>query len=287
MVNTNLDLEPDSDSIQRDDLFFLTSSMMGLETKISEFAQRKSRIAVIIPIWNQGNAILDQLRRMQDTNLSLDVVLCDSNSSDGSTLLCRLKRLGVRTLLTTEHVGLGTALRLGFCYAMDQGYEGVIAIDGNGKDGVEAITVFEECLFSGFDLVQGSRFMTGGRHSNTPWEHYLGIRCFIAPAMRMAAGFQYTDPTNGFKGLSRRFLLDDSVQPFRPVFQQFNLQFYLNYIAPRLGFRITEIPVSRVYPKGVPTPTKIIGIQAKWRLLRQFFGVIFGRYNLPNGRRDG
>lgn len=257
--------------------------MLGLATDICEWAERKSRIAVIIPIWNQGNAILDQLRRMQDANLSLDVVLCDGKSTDGSTSISRLKSLGVRTLLVTDHIGLGTALRLGFCYAMDEGYEGVITVDGNGKDGVEAISVFEDFLSKGCDFVQGSRFMTGGMHSNTPWDRYIGIRFFLAPVMSIASGFWYTDPTNGFKGLSRRFLLDEYVQPLRSVLQQFNLQFYLNYVAPRLGFRVTEIPVSRTYPKGVPTPTKIVGIRTKWTLLRQFFGVIGGRYNVPIG----
>ncbi len=277
---TNPSLDSLSDSTQLMEFDSQCSSILGLATKVYEFAERKSRIAVIIPIWNQGNAILDQLRRMQDASLNLDVVLCDGNSSDGSTSVCRLKSLGVRTLLMTDQIGLGTALRLGVCYAMDEGYEGVITVDGNGKDGVEAITVFDDCLLNGFDFVQGSRFMTGGMHSNTPWDRYLGIRLFIAPLMSIAAWYWYTDPTNGFKGLSRRFLLDERVQPFRSEFQQFNLQFYLNYVAPRLGFRVTEIPVSRRYPKGVPTPTKIIGIRAKWTLLRQFFGVIFGRYNV-------
>lgn len=285
MADISLDTQLDSTQLMEFDS--RGSSILGLATKVCEFAECKSRIAVIIPIWNQGNTILDQLRRMQDANLSLDVVLCDGNSSDGSTSISRLKGLGVRTLLVTDHVGLGTALRLGFCYAMDEGYEGVITVDGNGKDGVEAITVFDDCLMKGFDFVQGSRFMTGGTHSNTPWDRYFGIRLFIAPLMSIAAWYWYTDPTNGFKGLSRRFLLDDHVQPFRSVFQQFNLQFYLNYVAPRLGFRVTEIPVSRRYPKGVSTPTKIIGIRAKWTLLRQFFGVIFGRYNVRMGRRDG
>ncbi len=268
----DISLDTQLDSTQLIEFDSQRSPILGLTTRVCGFAERKSRIAVVIPIWNQGNVILDQLRRMQDAN--------------GSTSISRLKGLGVRTLLVTDHVGLGTALRLGFCYALDEGYEGVITVDGNGKDGVEAIKVFEDCLMKGFDFVQGSRFMTGGTHSNTPWDRYFGIRLFMAPVMSIAAGFWYTDPTNGFKGLSRRFLLDERVQPFRSEFQQFNLQFYLNYTAPRLGFRVTEIPVSRRYPKGVSTPTKIIGIRAKWTLLRQFFGVILGRYNVTKGRHD-
>ncbi len=267
-----------SDPQPRDEYDARHSAQLGLATRVVEFADRKSRIALVIPIWNEGHAILNQLRRMRDANLNLDIILCDGNSTDGSTDIGCLQDLGVKTLLVTDQIGLGTALRMGFCYALDDGYEGVITIDGNGKDGVDAIPVFKDCLEEGFDFVQGSRFLAGGSHSNTPWERYLGIRLFLAPVMSMAAGFWYTDATNGFKGLSRRFLLDERVHPLRSVFQQFNLQFHLNYMAPRLGYRVVEIPVSRSYPKGGPTPTKIVGIRAKWRLLRQFFEVILGRY---------
>jgi dolichol-phosphate mannosyltransferase len=258
--------------------------LSGLATRIHEFEDRKSRLAVIIPILNQGDVILTQLQRMQKANLKLDIVLCDGDSSDGSTNVSRLQSLGVRTLLVTNQAGLGTALRLGFSYAMDEGYEGVITIDGNGKDGIDAIALFEDRLSRGFDFVQGSRFMLEGVHANTPWDRYIGIRLFLAPLMGFASGFWYSDPTNGFKGLSRKFILDERLQPLRAVFQQFNLQFYLNYMAPKLGYTVVEIPVSRVYPKGTLTPTKIIGTRIKWILLCQFFGVILGRYAVRKSR---
>ncbi|MCY3012364.1 MAG: glycosyltransferase family 2 protein [Planctomycetota bacterium] len=260
------------------------SDEMEIATRVSEFAARKSNLVVIIPIWNEGEVILKQLQRMRDASLNIDIVLCDGDSSDGSTNAGVLQSLGVRALLVTDRPGLGTALRMGFGYAIDEGYDGVITVDGNGKDGVEAIPQFVTHLSKGFDFVQGSRFMPGAHHSNTPWERYLGIRCILSPIMSIASGFRYSDPTNGFKALSRRFLLDERLQPLRPVFQQFNLQFYLNYMAPRLGFRVVEIPVSRSYPKGTPTPTKIVGLGAKTALLRQFLSTIFGRYSVKEQR---
>ena len=39
--------------------------------------------------------------------------------------------------------------------------------------------------------------------------------------MRFASGFRYTDPTNGFKGMSRGFLLNSREQPFPPIFQYY------------------------------------------------------------------
>ena len=252
--------------------------LLGLPTRICELKSRNSNYAVIIPVLNQGETILIQLQRMKEAQSNLDIILCDGDSSDGSTDIGPLKTLGVRTLLVTDQVGLGTALRLGFCYAMNEGYEGVITLDGNGKDGIEAISVFEDRLRSGFDFIQGSRFMLGGVHSNTPFDRYIGIRLLLVPLMSLAAGYWYTDPTNGFKGLSRRLLLDEQLQPLRSVFQHFDLQFYLNYMAPRLGYHVAEVPVSRVYPEGTTTPTKIIGARIKWMLLRQFFRVILGQY---------
>ncbi len=253
----------------------------GIAKEVHEFAQRNSRFAVVIPVWNQGNLILSQLKRMQDADLGIDIILCDGDSSDESTMKARLESLGVRTLLVTDQAGLGTALRLGFGYVLDEGYEGAIAIDGNGKDGVESIASFQTYLTNGFDLVQGSRFISGGSHANTPWERYIGIKLLLAPLMSSASGFHYTDPTNGFKGLSRRFLLDERVQLLRSDFKQFNLQFYINYIAPELGFKTIEIAVSRIYPKDGPTPTKIVGFRIKLHLVRQFFETIWGRYNIP------
>ncbi len=256
------------------------SRIAGIATEVHEFQSRRSRYAVIIPVWNQGDVILAQLQRIQDADMQLDIVLCDGNSSDESTSKTRLEKLGVRALLVTDQVGLGTALRLGFGYALDAGYEGIITIDGNGKDGVDSIQEFQNYLENGFDLVQGSRFISGGIHANTPWERYIGIRLLIAPVMSFFSGFHYTDPTNGFKGLSRKFLQDERVRLLRPEFQQFNLQFYVNYIAPKLGFKTIEIPVSRVYPRGLPTPTKIVGFRKKLILLRQFFETVLGKYNL-------
>lgn len=84
----------------------------------------------------------------------------------------------------------------------------MITIDGNGKDGVESIPRFVELLNDGYDFIQGSRFVAGGKFENTPLDRYLGIRLFIAPLMSFASGFRFTDPTNGFKGLSRELLSD-------------------------------------------------------------------------------
>lgn len=259
-----------------------TASVGGVfKEKTVELGPRCTKHAVLIPVLNEGQTILGQLKRMRDGNCPADVILSDGGSQDGSTELKRLAQLGVRSLLVTSQPGLGAALRHGIRYALEQGYEGVITIDGNGKDGVEAIPRFVELLDEGYDFVQGSRFVAGGACQNTPLDRYFGIRWIIAPLMTFASGFRFTDPTNGCKGLSRALLNDPRMDLMRAELSSYNFQFYLNYRSPLLGFRVVEVPVSRVYPKLGPTPTKIVGLRHRTKLVAEFLRTIMGFYNPP------
>ena len=63
--------------------------------------------------------------------------------------------------------------------------------------------------------------------------------------LKKAAGFRYTDTTKGFRAFSSKFLVDPRVQPFRDVFDTYNLRYHLAIKAARLGYRVKEIPVRR------------------------------------------
>ena len=173
---------------------------------------------------------------------------------------------------------ISAQLRVLFAYALEQGYTGMVMIDGNGKDGVEAIPQFLDALSAGFDFVQGSRYLPGGSEENTPLDRKLASKLIHAPLLSMAAGFRYTDTTNGFRAFRDRFILDPRLQPFRNVFDTYNLHFYLSVMAPRLGYRVTELPVRRVYPASGPTPSKIGGIAGKLAILKLLLYTVMGRY---------
>jgi hypothetical protein len=188
----------------------------------------------------------------------------------------------VRTLLvnTDEQRGLSVQYRIALHYALEQGYEGCIMMDGNGKDGAEAIPRFVEKLQEGFDFIQGSRFIPGGFHKNTPLIRVFGIRFVCNPMVLLATGYAYTDFLNGFKGCSRTFLLHPKLQPFRKVFVRYNLQYFLNYMAPRLKVQLCEIPVSRVYSDDTSiSHSKIVGFRAYLKILDELLRTITGYYN--------
>jgi len=251
------------------------------EFKITEFKPKRTKYCFVVVIWNEGERIKNQLKRMKQNAHLADILIADGNSNDGSTHHSFLKEQGVRTLMVTEERGLCTATRMALAYALSQGYEGIVTVDGNGKDGVEALPKFLAELDNGYDLVQGSRFMKGGYHKNTPLYRLLGVRYLFSPVLSIASGYYFSDPTNAFRSISRKFLLDKRVKPFRKEFVRFDLQLYLDYRAGKLNYKVKEIPVSRVYPDDGSIPTKIHGISIFVNVW-EMFKVAFGCYNVDN-----
>lgn len=247
--------------------------------EIHEFRKKSTKYCICIPVLNEGENIKKQLQKMLPYSKMADIIIADWGSTDGSTDKKSLKKMNIRTLLTMKSPGRqGTQLRMGFAYAIKQGYQGIIQIDGNNKDGVEAIPNFIEALDEGFDYVQGSRFIKGGKAINTPPMRYLAVRFLAAPVLSLGALFWYTDVTNGFRGYSKKYLLHPKVQPFRDIFVQYEFNMYLTVRANQLGLKTKEIPVSRIYPKG-KVHTKISFLKGNLDFLLAQIKAASGFYN--------
>ena len=248
-------------------------------------APRRSRYAVCVFVINEAERLHRQLAKMRAVDHGLDVVLADGGSTDGSTDPGRLAAAGVRALLVKRGPGrLSAQMRMGLAWCLDEGYDGIVVMDGNDKDDPEALPRFAEHLASGCDHVQGSRYVPGGRAINTPLSRHLAVTLLHAPAVSLAAGHRYTDTTNGFRGYSRRLLEDPRVQPFRDVFAGYELHYYLAIRAARLGLRVAEIPVTRAYPAHGGVPTKIRGLRGNTLILATLARACLGAFDPPQRR---
>ncbi len=248
---------------------------------------RQHSFCVVIPVLNEGKRISDLLDRMAALDIAAraDIIIVDGGSDDGSLDAHALEARNIRGLLIkTGAGGLSAQLRVAYAFALDQGYEGIITIDGNNKDDPEAIPRFIHALQGGVDFVQGSRFIAGGQGINTPrWREYA-VRWLHAPLLSLFSLFRWTDTTQGFRAYSARLLRDQRVAPFRCVFGAYELLAYLSYRTPRLGFRCLELPTIRTYPATGSMPTKISNIRGNADLLKTLFYACLGFYN-PNSRR--
>jgi dolichol-phosphate mannosyltransferase len=247
------------------------------------FAAKRNDYCAAVFVFNEKGRLELELQRLKPFADRVDIIIADGGSTDGCVAEEILKTHGVNALLVKTGPGrLGSQMRMAFAWALERGYRGVVVVDGNNKDGVEAIPSFIEKLEEGYDHVQGSRFIAGGYHENTPLSRLMAVKFLHAPLMRMASGFHYTDTTNGFRAYSRAFLSDARVAVFRDIFRGYELHYYLAIRAARLGFRCIEIPVSRVYPAKGKIPTKISPLRGNLKVLAVLGKAICGFYN-PRG----
>ncbi len=246
------------------------------------YAEKKRDHALLIPIINEGDRIIKELQRAKDAYVDnyADIIICDGGSSDGCTEENGLKSLGVNTLLVKRDKGRqGAQLRMGLWWAINRGYKGIITIDGNNKDSIEDVPRFEEKLEEGYDFVQGSRFIKGGKGINTPIVRDLAVRLIHAPIISLTARQRFTDTTNAYRAYSIRYLKDNRVQPLRDIFMTYELLAYLSVRATQLGYKACEIPVTREYPVKGKTPTKISPLKGNMELMKILIRNASGRYN--------
>lgn len=242
---------------------------------------RRSSACVVIPVINEGKRIRRLLARMAAIAIPLqaDVIIVDGESSDFSLDTDYLNQIGVAGLLVKRETGkLSAQLRCAYDFVVRQGYEEIITIDGNDKDDPDAIPAFIAALRDGNDFVQASRFLPGGTEENTPWKRRLAVRLIHAPTLSLASGFHWTDTTQGFRGYSLRMLIDPRLAIFRDVFMDYELLAYINYRAPRLGFKCIEMPTARRYPTGEKIPTKI-SLRGEMKLFAVLIAACVGRYD--------
>lgn len=261
----------------------IISSVEGVpEYELEEFFTKKSKYCLLIPVINENGRLKAELFRAQQSGIDtlVDIAICDGGSTDGSTELVFLERRGVRALLTKLGPGKqGAQLRTGIAWALEQGYEGILTIDGNNKDSIENVPRFIQKLEQGYDYVQGSRFVKGGIGVNTPVSRLLAVRLIHAPITSIVGKTHLTDTTNAFRGYSRKYLEDPRVQPLRDVFVGYELLAYLSTRAGQLGMKVCEVPVARVYPQKGKVPTKIKGMKGNAGLMGVLLANSANKYN--------
>jgi glycosyltransferase involved in cell wall biosynthesis len=115
---------------------------------------------VIIPAYNEEDALPAVLVEVRRDLPDMDVLVVDDGSTDDTRHVAR--EAGARVIALPFNLGVGGALRTGFRYACDHGYERAVQIDADGQH--EAASV--RLLLAGLDddaadLVIGNRFAAG------------------------------------------------------------------------------------------------------------------------------
>src|SRR5206468_11894423 len=136
-----------------------------------------------------------------------EVLIVGDGSTDRSAEVARA--LGATVLPLGGTIGVGAALRAGYRYAVEHGYDVAVVMAGNDKDAPEEIPLLLDPIADDrADFVQGSRFLKPGA-SFGAMPFYRRIATRVHPLLfSLAARHWVTESTNGFRAVHRRVLAD-------------------------------------------------------------------------------
>ena len=224
------------------------------------------------PVLNEAAKISVVLTRIPRDVVDEMVVIDDGSNDDSAEIG---KAAGATVLAMGRTVGVGAALRAGYEYAIGRGYDVAVVMAGNNKDAPEEIPLLLDPIAEGrADFVQGSRFLV--KRDLGPMPTYRRVATRLHPLLfSMIARRRVTESTNGFRAIRISVLRDPRLQLHQEWLDEYELEPYLYLRVIKLGYRTTEVPVTKVYPPRHLGQTKMRPITGWWSMLRPLVRVAF------------
>lgn len=160
-------------------------------------------VLLIAPAFNEEGSVGGVVATARELGYPICVV--DDGSSDGTSRYA--EEAGARVLKLPVNLGVGGALRCGFRWALEHGYETVVQVDADGQhDPAEVGELLAAMKASDADMVVGSRFLAESGPYHVTGVRRLAMRTLSARVKRVA-GLTILDSSSGFRAI-RRPLLD-------------------------------------------------------------------------------
>jgi glycosyltransferase involved in cell wall biosynthesis len=208
-----------------------------------------ARVVAVVPAWNEEGAIATVIEEIVRVGPEIEVVVVDDASTDGTADVA--ERNGATVLRLPFNVGIGGAVQTGFRYALEQGYERAVRLDGDGQHDASQLPKLLAPLEAGAaDLVIGSRFVDPGGTYRPPFARRLGIRVF-ARLVSLLCRQRVTDTTSGFIALDRA-----GIELFAAEYPHDYPEVEATLVALRSGLRLAQVQVEmRERTSGVSSIT--------------------------------
>jgi len=197
---------------------------------------------VIIPTYNEKENVEELLRQIFALEAGIEVLIVDDNSPDGTgALVDRMAAADPRihVLHRQGKLGLGSAYREGFQYALQRDFDVVFEMDADFSHSPESLPVFLKEIETA-DMVLGSRYLHGVTVVNWPLTRLI-LSYSANVYSRVITGMPIKDATGGFKCFRRGVL--EAIDWSRVKSDGYGFQIEINFKAFRKGFRIKEIPI--------------------------------------------
>lgn len=207
---------------------------------------QQPRLLVLVPAFNEQESIGAVIAEIKRHLPLADCLVIDDGSSDQTGE--RARKAGALVARPPFNMGVGGAMRLGFRYALSQGYDVAVQIDADGQHDPASVPIMLRALENA-DIVIGSRFSGAGDYKvRGPRQWAMRLLSVILSRITRT---RLDDTTSGFKAIGPR-----AIELFSETFPAEYLGDTIEalVIAARANLRIAQIPVvMRVRMAGTPS----------------------------------
>ena len=200
-----------------------------------------NKVVVIIPTYNESKNISILLDLL--SNLKIDILIVDDNSPDGTGKIVQKfsdNHKNINLLERPEKLGLGSAYRDGFKWAIERDYKHCIEMDGDFSHTIldlQNMIKFKD----DFDLVIGSRYIEGGKTEG--WSNGRKLLSMTANNIaKIFLGIKVNDMTSGFRIYSKECL--DDINYFNTTSNGYAFQIEMTYLSSLKNKTIKEVPIT-------------------------------------------
>lgn len=213
----------------------------------SERPRAAQRPLIVIPAWNEADAVADIVQAVRQQLPTVPVLVVDDGSVDGTAALARAA--GASVLPLAFNLGVGGAMRAGYRQALAAGHDAVVQVDADGQHDAADIQRLLEGLQSA-DLVIGARFAGKGDY-RVGMARRIAMR-LLAVVLSRLSGVTLTDTTSGFRAVGPRALTlfadDYPVEYLGDTVESLTR-------AVRVGLRVAQVPVA-MHPRQGGQPSQ-------------------------------
>lgn len=193
------------------------------------------RACVVIPTYNESKKIADLIKEVRQQGL--EVIVVDDGSSDMTPRIAQ--ESGARVLRNEKNQGKGASLIKGFRYALGNGFDAVITMDGDGQHLPQDLPLFLRLARqSQSGIFVGNRM---NKARSMPLVRFLTNK-FMSWLISAVAGQKIPDTQCGFRLIKKEVL-----ESVRFETSKFEIESEMLIKASRRGFRIESLPIKTVY----------------------------------------
>lgn len=233
---------------------------------MSSDSPRKLRVLAVPVAFNEEKKIGHVLDRFNRADVDEILVIDDCSTDDTPKVI---ESRGVKQLRQPKRSGVGAAIRTAIQYARENKFDAIVILAGNDKDRPQEIPrLLKPILEDGYDFVQGSRYLPGGDFGNMPFYRRIATQ-FVHPLLfSLITRRRITDSTNGFRAFRLSLFDDARINIHQEWLNAYELEPYIFYKAIKLGYKVGEVPVTKIYPPHELGYTKMKPITGWWSILR-------------------